>query len=55
MTRKIGYYFVPRLAEFTGQMQKLPVRRALVRRAHRAAPVGFQSRERMTKIACQMR
>jgi hypothetical protein len=24
MTRKFGYYFVPRLAEFTGQMQKLP-------------------------------
>jgi hypothetical protein len=24
MTRKFGYYFVPRLKEFTGQMQKLP-------------------------------
>jgi len=24
MTRKFGYYFVPRLAEFTGQMDKLP-------------------------------
>jgi hypothetical protein len=24
MTRKFGYYFVPRLAEFTGQMEKLP-------------------------------
>ena len=24
MTRKFGYYFVPRLAEFTGQMLKLP-------------------------------
>jgi hypothetical protein len=24
MTRKFGYYFVPRLAAFTGQMQKLP-------------------------------
>lgn len=24
MTRKFGYYFVPRLAEFTGQMAKLP-------------------------------
>jgi hypothetical protein len=24
MTRKYGYYFVPRLAEFTGQMEKLP-------------------------------
>jgi len=24
MTRKFGYYFVPRLAEFTGQMTKLP-------------------------------
>ena len=24
MTRKFGYYFAPRLAEFTGQMQKLP-------------------------------
>ena len=24
MTRKFGYYLVPRLAEFTGQMQKLP-------------------------------
>jgi hypothetical protein len=24
MTRKYGYYFVPRLAEFTGQMDKLP-------------------------------
>ena len=24
MTRKYGYYFVPRLAEFTGQMAKLP-------------------------------
>jgi len=24
MTRKFGYYFVPRLAEFTSQMQKLP-------------------------------
>jgi hypothetical protein len=24
MTRKFGYYWVPRLAEFTGQMEKLP-------------------------------
>jgi hypothetical protein len=24
MTRKFGYYFVPQLAEFTGQMEKLP-------------------------------
>lgn len=24
MTRKFGYYFVPRLAEFTGRMEKLP-------------------------------
>ncbi|HEU6447665.1 MAG TPA: hypothetical protein VFV23_04425 [Verrucomicrobiae bacterium] len=24
MTRKFGYYFVPRLKEFTGQMEKLP-------------------------------
>jgi hypothetical protein len=25
MTRKFGYYFVPRLAEFTGQIEKLPL------------------------------
>ena len=24
MTRKFPYYFVPRLKEFTGQMEKLP-------------------------------
>ena len=44
MTRKYGYYFVPRLAEFTGQMQKLPFDAHWVDRAHRAASVDFHRR-----------
>ena len=41
MTRKFGYYFVPRFKEFTGQMNKLPFD-AYWYRAHRAAPMDFR-------------